>query len=291
MQAQHYRNLGKTVIWDSEPHCEIDKVIREPEDISFVHLPAPDRVWTNAFDKKYQNNGNFKYHPGTYIQVADGCWHGKCTFCVERKNKWQVRPVWDVMQELEGIERLGFKEVFDDSGTFPVGKWLDEFIDSCIRRKFSFRLGCNMRLVDVDYSSMFRAGFRMLLFGVESVNNKTLQRIHKGTTAIDLKHIYSASKAGLDCHVAFMIFPWETHEETMRTINTVKELLIKGIAKTAQCSVYDVGEKKAESRKYLNKIYDVKWSPEFWVNKFKDLKTVDDIKYLARQIREGLFHG
>lgn len=268
-----------------------DKIITEPEDINFENLPAPDRVWTNSRDKRYQNNGNFKYHPGTYIQVADGCWHGKCTFCVEKKNTWKVRPVWDVMNELEEIDMLGFKEVFDDSGTFPVGEWLTDFLKAVSRRNFNFRLGCNMRLVNVDYSAMRSAGFRLLLYGIESANASTLKRIHKGTTPEDIKYLYKANEAGLECHVAFMIFPWETHEETMNTINLVKRLLIKGIAKTAQCSVYDVGEKKVESNKYLNKIYDVKWSPEFWINKFKDLKTASDIKYLIRQIREGLFHG
>ena len=95
----------------------------------------------------------------------------------------------------------------------------------------------------------------------------------------------------MDCHVAIMIFPWETHEETMNTLNTVKRMLIDGTAKTAQCSLYDVGDKDVSKQKYVNKIYDAKWSAQFWINKIKSIKNRDDLKYFFRQIKAGLFNG
>jgi len=42
-------------------------------------------------------------------------------------------------------------------------------------------------------------------------------------------------------------------------------------------------------RKYVGKIYDVAFSPLFWKNKIMDIKTSDDLKYLFRQIKEGIF--
>jgi hypothetical protein len=159
MQAQHYRQIGKNVVWD-QPEVKATRIITEPENINFEHLPAPDRVFTKAMDKRYQNNGNFKYKPGTYIQVADGCWHGKCTFCVEQSSTWKVRPVWDVHQELRDIHSQGFKEVFDDSGTFPVGRWLEDFL--AIPNP-GVVFGCNMRMVDAPYRKMKKWGFFHLL--------------------------------------------------------------------------------------------------------------------------------
>jgi radical SAM superfamily enzyme YgiQ (UPF0313 family) len=300
MQAQHYRNLGHHVKWGQEygdivdMSCLYDKVITEPENINFEHLPAPDRIFTNAFDKKYQSNGNFKYRPGTYIQVADGCWHGKCTFCVEKNNRWKVRPVWDVIQELKEIDRLGFKEVFDDSGTFPVDKWLDEFIFAMNGNNFRFKLGCNMRMVKAPWKVMKDIGFRMILFGLESVNQNTLDRIDKGTKVGDIKHIEEAAEAGLDCHIAVMFgYPWETEENAKRTLRRVHDLLKFGIAKTAQASFYTTpwGKGNEDQKGFVRRIYDVKCSPRFWINKIKDIKTKEDLNYFFRQIREGLFHG
>jgi anaerobic magnesium-protoporphyrin IX monomethyl ester cyclase len=292
MQAEWHSEKGDTVVWDDPEYLPYaDRVITKPEDIDFLKLPAPNRVFTKAFNKKYQNNGNFKYRPGTYIQVANGCWWGKCEFCVEKKNKWQVRPVDDCIEELKECKRLGFKEVFDDSGTFPIGGWLDEFLAKYACICSGLIMGCNMRMVDVDYSRMRSVGFRMLLFGLESANQKTLDRINKGTKVEDVKYIKKAAKAGLDCHVACMVgCPGETVSESLHTVQVVKDLLRKGIAKTAQCSLYTSpsGEQREDFRSLVKKIYEVGFCPGFWFKKIRELHNLNDLKYLYRQVKEGL---
>jgi anaerobic magnesium-protoporphyrin IX monomethyl ester cyclase len=294
MQAQHYRNLGHRVVWDHKGAIPLkpgDKIISAPEDINFIHLPHPDRVWTNSFDKKYQDNGNFKYHPGTYIQVADGCWHGKCTFCVERNREWRVRPIWDVNQELESIKRLGFKEVFDDSGSFPMGEWLDRFL---MLPNPGVVMGCNCRMAPYPWQRMKDWGFRMVLFGLESANQKTLDKINKGVKVEDIKHIEAAAKAGLDCHGAFIFgFPWETDDEAISTLKLAHDLLRSGTLKTAQASFYDVEGRagKEDHRKYVGRLYQIAKSPQFWINKISNIKSKEDLRYFFRQIKAGLFNG
>lgn len=294
MQAQHYRNLGHKVVWDHKGAIPLepgDKIISVPENINFIHLPCPDRVWTNAFDKKYQENGNFKHRPGTYIQVADGCWWGKCSFCVERKREWKVRPIWDVHQELQSIQRLGFKEVFDDSGSFPMGDWLDKFL---LLPNPGLVMGCNCRMAPYPWQRMKDWGFRMVLFGLESANQKTLDRINKGVKVEDIKHIENAGAAGLDCHIAVMFgYPWETRSDSERTLQLVHKFLASGVARTAQASLYSPpnGENNKEFAKYVRRIYGVARNPEFWINRFKGLKTWDDWSYFFRQIKAGLFNG
>lgn len=293
MQAEYYRKLHNDVMWDAA--CDdADRYISVPENIDFLKLPAPDRLWTRAKDPKYQSNGNFKYHPATYIQVANGCWWGRCSFCVENKNAWQVRDVKDVIEELKTIQSQGFKEVFDDSGTFPVGKWLNDFISGIDQHNINLRFGCNMRLCDAPFREMRRVGFRMVLFGVESANQKTLDRIRKGTKVEDIRHIKSAAHAGIDAHIAVMFgFPWENDEESLKTLKLVHDLLRTGVVKTAQASFYTPpgGGGNEAHRKYVKRIYDVAWSPEFWIHKIKGIKTGDDLKYLFRQIKEGLKRG
>jgi radical SAM superfamily enzyme YgiQ (UPF0313 family) len=286
MQAEYYRKLGHTVYWDYPMPC--DKVVTEPEDIDFLKIPAPDRHFSNAFDSRYMMNGNFKYLPATYIQVANGCWYGKCAFCVEKKNVWKVRQVLDVHEELKEIKAIGFKEVFDDSGTFPMGHWLEEFLGM---ENPGIVMGCNMRMIEAPWRRMKHWGFRMVLFGLESANQRTLDRIHKGVRVEDIKHIEDAAKAGLDPHVAVMFgYPWETERDAKKTLQTVHYLLKNGYAKTAQASFYQnpLHDSNEGHRRFVRGIYDVALSPRFWINKIIDIKNTDDLSYLWRQIREGL---
>jgi radical SAM superfamily enzyme YgiQ (UPF0313 family) len=273
-----------------------DAIIEKPRYPDFLSLPIPDRKFTMAFDKRYQMYGNYKYNPATHMQVADGCWHGKCTFCVERNNKYQVRPMKSVIDELWQCHDLGFKEIFDDSGTFPDGEWLRDF---CILKASDMRtknivMGCNMRIgADVDWDLMKFANFRMVLFGVESANQSTLNRIGKGINADDIvRTIKRAADAGLEPHIAGMVgYPWESDEDCIRTIDLFKYLLIRGYAKTAQLSFYkpqgDENISMIKQHRYINSIYHVALNPLFWYNKIKDLKSIDDFRYLIKSIGEG----
>jgi len=296
MEAEKYRQEGHEVIWNPPilnkgklAWDDTDKVITKPEGLPFLSLPHPDRVFTRA--KEY-TSGNYKYLPGTHLQAANGCFWGACRFCVEKGKPYEVRPVDDVIEEIEECKTLGFKGVFDDSGTFPIGKWLNEFIIKKYDLCKGIKLGCNLRMVDVDYQSMKEAGFRMLLFGLESANQDTLDRINKGTRTSDVKYIIKAAEARLEPHIAFMVsYPWETDQDAVRTLKLVHWLLRKGYAKTAQASFYNPpgGGGKESHRPYVKKVYDVWKYPDFWFNKLKDIKNVADLKYLWRQIKAGIW--
>jgi len=290
MEAQWHRINGDEVYWGKHlPIWGLGNQIYEPEGLPFLSLPHPDRIFTNAFDKRYQQNGNFKYLPGTYIQSASGCWWGKCSFCVENGKPYQVRPVDDVIGEIKECKALGFREVFDDSATFPTGEWLNEFCKKV--KPLGITWGCNMRLVDIDYSMLHDSGCRMVLFGVESANQKTLDKINKGVTVEDIKYIIKASKSGIEPHVATIFgCPWETDAEAVNTLRLVHWLLKKGYAKTAQASFYSVQNVQGNEshRRYIRQIYNVGFSPSFWFNQIKDVRDINDIKYLWRKIKAGL---
>jgi len=296
MEAQYYRQRGDSVAWDVFPKgIYWDKVVREPEGLPFLTLPRPDRYFTRA--QEY-TSGNYKYLPGTHIMAASGCWHGKCTFCVEKGKKYEVREVIDVIKEISECKEMGFKEVFDDSGTFPDGEWMRKF---CTAKVFAglkdFPIGCNMRIgADVDFKMMKDAGFRMILVGIESANQKTLDRIQKGVKANEIiPTIKQAKEAGIDVHCAVMYgCPCEEDKDYRNTERLVYYLLTRGYAKTAQSSIYDVkdfqltGKEKKIAKRYVKKIYACATSPLFWYNKIKDIKNCDDLKYLWRQIKAGM---
>jgi radical SAM superfamily enzyme YgiQ (UPF0313 family) len=86
---------------------------------------------------------------------------------------------------------------------------------------------------------MRKAGFRLVLFGVESANQKTLDRFVKALKVEDVeKGAKWASEAGLDVHLTFMFgHAWEGKEEIANTVKLARKLLANGHASTLQCTL------------------------------------------------------
>ena len=194
-----------------------------------------------------KKNGNFRRTPGTYIMSGRDCWHGKCTFCswTTLYPKYRVRDPIDVVNEIEMlVTKYRVKEIMDDSGTFPVGKWLETFCNEMIRRGLpkKVRIDCNMRfgrLGAAEYRLMRQAGFQFVLFGVESANQATLDRFNKALKVEDVeKGARWATEAGLDVHTTFMFgHAWEGPDEIAKTVALARRLLAKGWSKTLQCTL------------------------------------------------------
>jgi radical SAM superfamily enzyme YgiQ (UPF0313 family) len=132
----------------------------------------------------------------------------------------------------------------DDTGSFPVGNWLNTFCELMIERGYHRKvtIDCNMRfgrLKEMDYALMKKAGFRFMLFGLESANQATLDRLVKGLKVEDiLAGARAASRAGLDVHVTVMFgYPWETKAEIDNTVRLARELLKHAYAYTLQVTL------------------------------------------------------
>ena len=299
--ATYLRNKRHDVCWAgvNDPG-RFDRVIKDDFDIDipFEELPYPDRMFTDAKNPRWQAYGNYKFHPATHMMASNLCWWGKCTFCVDTLKlnsgeKRGVRSVDHVMKEIDDLISQGYREVFDDSGTFPIGDWLEEFLDKLIAsgRNKKIVVGCNMKPISprvVPFKKMKEAGFRFILVGVESANQETLDRIGKGQRAEDaILILKSMNDVGLEPHVTFMTgYPWETPEGEQRSIDLCHHLLKKGYAKTAQVSVFSpprtVPDLNSLGHKYLTKFYDVYKSPKFWIRKLCDLRRWEDFTYLLR---------
>jgi len=154
----------------------------------------------------------------------------------------------DEIGELIGKYRV--KEIMDDTGTFPVGEWLREFCRGMIKRGYHKKIyfDCNMRfgaLAKKDYQLMGKAGFRFLLYGLESASKKTVERLNKGIEIAAIgKELRIAKEASkevggyLQPHVTCMVgYPWETQKEAEKTIQMTKNLFAKGLIDTLQATV------------------------------------------------------
>lgn len=315
MYATYLRNSGHIVSWNG-PDAEWTEVTKISKigggitrytensitirddfqiDIPFENLPFPDRVFTDAKNKRWQSYGNYKFHPATHMMASNLCWYGLCTFCIDteklKTEKRGIRSVDHVISEVDDLIRLGYREVFDDSGTFPVGAWLEDFCEAMQDRKKKIVIGCNMKPVKLDYKMMANAGFRFILVGIESSNQQTLDIIRKGQNADQVISILkSMSDAGLEPHGTFMTgYPWETAADEKRTIELCHFLLRKGYLKTAQASVYSPPRTAPDTGSlghlYLPRFYDVYRNPEFLLRKMSDIKRWEDFTYLLRGAR------
>lgn len=319
MYATALRNKGGNVIWDASKFdyqpFDTSEEIKSIEDdyqidIPFTDLPYPDREFTDAKNPRWQKYGNYKHHPASHMMASNLCWWGKCTFCVDTKKleegePQKTRSVAHVIEEIDDLIAHGYKEVFDDSGTFPIGDWLVEFCEEMMKkdRYKKIKVGCNMKPIKLDFKMMKAAGFRFILVGVESANQKTLDIIKKGQHQINVrKNLKAMADAGLEPHLTSMFgYSWESHEEEMNTVRFIQEMLKRGYAKTAQASVYSpprtAPDPNSKGHKYIPMIYDVYRNPEFLYRKIIDIKCFEDLTYLIRgarlvaeeKIRKGLF--
>ena len=215
-------------------------------------LPIPNRKLTRYELYAYgRGSGNYKYTPGTHTYFGRDCWwrkDGGCTFCswTNTFKNFRVVSVGRAVDEIKACDYLGIREVFDDTGTFPIGGWLHEFCEQIIKWRekshSKISIGCNMRpgaLKESDYKLMGQAGFRFILYGMESANYKTTELINKGQSDGDTEESTRwASRYGMDPHLTLMVgYPWESSEDAQRTIEKARELFRKGYAKTLQATI------------------------------------------------------
>jgi len=286
-----------------------------------------------------ERNGNFKVTPGAYTMAGRDCWwrkDGGCSFC-----SWPtLYPTFRVMkpERLADeigllIENYGVKSVFDDTGCFPAGEWLRHFANLMIERGYNNRIqfSCNMRfgaLTQDDYRLMKKAGFRMLLFGVESGSQATLDRLNKGTKIDDIMNECRIPREeGLEPHITIMVgYPWETRQDALSTLNVAKTMMQKGWAVTLQSTVvipypgsklyaealkngwfrvdpkdyerFDMKEPvmttpdmtPEEVMKLCDQIYKVFLTPQYMLKQLVRIRSLKDVKYSFRGAVKVLGH-
>ena len=295
-------------------------------------IPFIDRDLTKWNLYAYEN-GNYKSVPGTYTMSGRDCWWGKCTFCSWTTTfpKYRSRSPKNVLDEIGNlIDNYGVKEIMDDAGSFPAGDWLREFCQGMIDRGYNKKvtLDCNMRFGALsleDYKLMKSANFRLLLFGIESANQNTLDRVDKNLTLEQITDSCKlARKAGLYPHITIMFgYPWETYAEAKKTLELGRWLLRKGYAYTVQATVvipypgtplfkeckdndwlktldwdrYDMKEPimktqmdESQIMKFVQGIYRVAFHPEFILRRLASIRDIDDLMYYARAVKKILGH-
>jgi len=296
--------------------------------------PFIDRELTKW--RLYEREYNLQGHPFFYIMSGRDCWWGKCKFCSWPRLYpcFRHRGVKNVLDEIGTlIDKYDVKEIFDDSGTLFVGKWLRDLCDGLIKRGYNKKIkySCNMRfgiLKQEDYLLMKKAGFRLLKFGLESANQKTLDKLNKGIKVEDIiKGCRMAKGAGLTVHLTMIVgYPWETKQDALNTFQLAKRLMQSGQADLLQATVlipypgtplweeakknkwflfnpdeyerYDMREpvlktKNSDAKEIAaicGKIYTIFLTPSYIFIKLKNMKSFEDFKFNLRGVKAVFGH-
>ncbi len=300
-------------------------------------LPFVDRQLTKWNLYAYEN-GNYKYTPATYMYSGRDCWWNRCTFCIwdhtlnPRGSYRRFSPERLFAEVKHVVDNLGVKEIFDDAGTFMIGPPLKKFCELMIESGYNKKVvfGCNMRLNALTqeyYDLMKKAGFRFILYGMESANQETLDKLDKGLKVAEIETgVRMVKKAGLEPHLTIMLgYPWETKDLAQNTINLARELFKKGLVDTMQATIVipypgsplykdcvkngwlqvDPNDyEKFDMRQPVMKIpfsnerlmeltqalYSAFLSPQFIFRKIISIRSFDDIKFLFMSGAKLLAH-
>lgn len=296
--------------------------------------PFIDRELTKW--KLYEKEYNLIGKPFFYIMSGRDCWWGKCKFCAWPRlfPCFKNRSVENVLDEIgELIKKYNAKEIFDDSGTLSTGKWLKNLCNDLIQRGYNKRIkySCNMRfgaLKQEEYDLMKKAGFRLLKFGLESANQKTLDQLNKGIKVKDiLEGCEMAKKSGLTVHLTMIVgYPWETKKDAMKTFELAKNLMQSGKADLLQATVlipypgtplweeakkedwflfnpldyerYDMREPVLKTKNFnpkeiaevCGKIYTIFLTPQYIFHRLKNIKSLEEFFFNLNGIKAVIGH-
>ncbi len=302
---------------------------------SLDELPFVDRDLTCWKDYS-KGNGNFKLSPNTYIHSSRDCYWGRCKFCswsvLYPPCSFRTRSPENVIEEIKIlVEKYKIVEIMDDSGTFNKNPWLKRFCELMISTGLNKRvkISCNARfsiLTKEDYKLMKTAGFRLLLFGLESANQGILDSIDKGIKTQDIfEGCKLATEAGLEPHITIMTgMPLETKDTVEETLAFVKRLISKNYISTLQSTftvpypnvpvykeclekglllvddgdwekfnmrhlIIKTGLTEEETKQYVSKFYKLSFSPRFILHKFLLIRCKEDFFYILRAAKSILF--
>ena len=207
-------------------------------------LPFIDRNLTkwNLYGEKI-----YKRTPFTYTMAGRDCPWARCTFCswTTLYPNFRVRSPENLLEEIGMlIQRYKIREIFDDTGTFPSGPWLNQFCEGMIKRGYHKKVlfSCNFRFDYLERNRlklMKQAGFRLFKLGLESASEATLQRLNKATKVRQIEEgCRLAKEAGLEVHLTIMVgYPWETKSDALKTVELAMDLMKRGLTDMLQATI------------------------------------------------------
>ncbi len=214
-----YKGNGRIVIKEDYPFIE-----------NLDELPFPDR---RMLPRKVDYfNPLVKKMPYTTMLTSRGC-PGRCSFCTVPSfygGKIRSRSLDNILNELQIVQNLGYKEVFFRDETFTFYKQRNvKLCQEIIKKNMDLTWICNARIGTIDKEIMRlmkKAGCHLIKIGVESGVQQILDNLQKGIKLEMTRKTFTwAHEVGMDIHAHVMLCsPGETMETINQTINFVKKI-------------------------------------------------------------------
>jgi anaerobic magnesium-protoporphyrin IX monomethyl ester cyclase len=203
------------------------------------HIPLPKLELVNITN--YEGFAG-KDEKTMYIMASRGC-PAKCIYCNKSVfgNKVRFRDPKKVVEEVEWLyNEYGISNIYFQDDTFNYKrKWIEEILNLIIDTKLNEKINfiglfrVNEKLVDEELLKLAKkAGFKQIMYGVESGNQEMLNTMKKGITISEVKRAFELThKVGLESLGYFMIgLPGENENTIKDTMNLQKQL-------NSQCGV------------------------------------------------------
>lgn len=166
------------------------------------------------------------------LEGSRGCPY-QCPFCLKIMygKGVRVKPIYQMLDEIElVIKKYGFHCIYFIDLEFVFDKQrVIELCNNLLKINLSFPWACQTRLDSIDedlLKIMYRAGCRLIHFGIETGKYSTQKNIKKEIDIQRAKRIIDkAHKLGI-ATVCFYIFgfPNETHSDREKTLNLALSL-------------------------------------------------------------------
>jgi anaerobic magnesium-protoporphyrin IX monomethyl ester cyclase len=171
-------------------------------------FPAWSRMDLSPYDPRLGPGG-----PAATVEISRGCPH-RCDFCNINKfwgYSQRYKSVDRVMAELERLHRLGVRQLFFADDNFGHDhEHTCRLMEAMIRADYRFAFGAFVRGDTVhkhpDFAPLAaRAGLRLALMGIETLDKKWLKEHRKGVRAGDVVQMWTGVYAAMKRNGIFVL--------------------------------------------------------------------------------------
>ncbi len=196
-----------------------------------------DTLYPNRKRRRYRYKISFQKVGLGYsfdsLVSSQGC-PFNCKFCsfkmnpLGQKRDWSARSPASVLAELGEIDAKVV--AFVDDNFFADIKRVEEICDLIIEAKLNKIFLANARISVADHpdllKKMYRAGFRLLMIGLESAQDKSLKQLNKGFKTADVRKAFAVLRESNMLTNGYFIvgLMGETEEEMLQIVPFAREI-------------------------------------------------------------------
>ncbi|MDD5438792.1 MAG: radical SAM protein [Candidatus Omnitrophica bacterium] len=221
-----YRTAGAVVHNGNRPLQDVDTI------------PAPDRRLRRNTYHMTLNGINVTNLSWDSVLSARGCPY-TCKFCtfslnpLGQKRDYAARSVDSVIEEIQGLSADAI--LFSDDNFFANPKRAEQICDAIIARGIRKRFIAQARIEIARYPQLLekivKAGFKILLIGLESPHDRILAQMNKGFDSKTIRQAFKVLKKYPIYYHGYFIYGniGETEEEMIAIATFAKEIRVDSI--------------------------------------------------------------